>query len=119
MQPPLQNPILIGRVLGVGLSAWGVHLQMMRCCRRVLLGHFAAATQEDARVACLCWAQRREKVCLSTADMPVAGIMACQGLVRGGCSGVACVMPIMVAFVGQMWTDVGVTLMCAVGAVSV
>lgn len=92
---------------------------MVMCRHRVLLGHFTAAAQEDACVACLCWAQRGEKVCLGTADMPVAGIMACQGLVRGGCSGVACVMPIMVAFVGQMWTDVGMALMCAVGAVSV
>lgn len=88
---------------------------MVMCCHRVLLGHFAAAAQEDACVACLCWAQGGEKVCLGTADVPVAGIMARQGLVRGGCGGVACV----VAFVGQMWTDVGVSLMCAVGAVSV
>lgn len=101
------------------MSARSVHLHMVMRCHRVLLGHFAAATQEDARVACLCWAQRREKVCLGTADMPVAGVMACQGLMRGGCSSVACVMPIMVAFVGQMWTDVGVALVCAVGAVSV
>lgn len=101
------------------MSARGVHLQMVMCRHRVLLGHFAAAAQEHACVAGLCRAQGREKVCLGTADMPVAGIMACQGLVRGSCSGVACVMPIMVAFVGQMWTDVGVTLMCAVGAVSV
>lgn len=99
------------------MSARSVHLQMVMCRHRVLLGHFAAATQEDARVACLCRTQRREKVCLGTADMPVAGVMARKGLVSGG--GVACVMPIMVAFVGQMWTDVGVALVCAVGAVSV
>ncbi len=101
------------------MSALGVHLQMVMCCHRVLLGHFAAATQEDARVACLCRAQRGEKVCLGTADVPVAGVMACQGLVRGGCSSVACVMPIVVAFMGQMWADMGVALMCAMGAVSV
>lgn len=86
---------------------------------RVLLGNFAAAAQEDACVACLCRAQGGEKVCLGTADVPVAGIMACQGLVRGGRGSVACVVPIVVAFVGQMWADVGVALMCAVGAVSV
>lgn len=88
---------------------------MVMCCHGVLLSHFAAAAQEDARVSCFCRAQRREKVCLGTADVPVAGIMACQGL----CSSVACVMHVMVAFVGQVWTDVGVTLVCAVGAVSV
>lgn len=51
--------------------------------------------------------------------MPVTWVMACQGLMCGGCSSVACVMPIMVAFLSQMWADVGVALMCAVGAVSV
>lgn len=119
MQAPLQNPILIGRVLGVGLSARGMHLQMVMCRHGVLLSHFAAATQEDPRVACLRWAQRRENVCLGTADMPVAGVMACQGLMCGGCSSVARVVPVVVAFVGQMWTDVGMALMCAMGAVSV
>lgn len=92
---------------------------MVMCSHWVLLGHFPAAAQEDARVSRLCRAQRREKVCLGTADVPVAGIMTCQGLVCGGCSGVARVVPVVVAFVGQMRTDVGVALVCAVGAVSV
>lgn len=117
MQAPFENPVLIGRILGVGLSARGVHLQVVMCRHRVLLRHFAAATQEDARVAGLCRAQRGEQVCLGAADVPVAGVVARQGLVRGG--GVARVMPVMVAFVGQMWADVGVALVCAVGAVSV
>lgn len=89
------------------------------CCHGVLLGHFAAAAQEDARVACLRRAQGWEEVCLGTADVPVAGVVARQGLVRGGRSGVARVMPVVVAFVGQVRTDVGMTLVCAVGAVSV
>lgn len=84
----------------------------------VLLSHFAAAAQEDTRVAALCWAQRGEKVHLCAADMPVARVMARQRLVCGG-GNVARVMPVMVAFVGQMRADVGVALMCAVGAVSV
>lgn len=92
---------------------------MVMCCRRVLLGHFAAPTQENARVARLCRAQGREKVCLRAADVPVAGVVACQGLVCGGCSGVTRVMSFVMAFVGQMRTDVGVALVCAVGAVSV
>ena len=101
------------------MSARSVHLHVVMRHHRVLLGHFAAATQEDVRVACLCGAQRGKQVCLGAADMPVAGVVTCQGLVRGGCRGVACVMPIEVAFVGQMWTDVGMALMCAVWAVSV
>lgn len=100
------------------MSARDVHLYMVMCRHRVLLRHFAAAAQEDPRVARLCRTQRRKQVCLGAADVPVAGVMARQGLVRG-CSGAARVMPLVVAFVGQVRTDVGVALMCAVGAVSV
>lgn len=101
------------------MSARSVHLQVVMWRHQVLLSHFATATQEGARVTCLCLAQSGEKLCFGAADMPVARIMARQGFVRGGCCGVACMMPIVVAFVGQVWADVGVTLMCAVGAVSV
>lgn len=96
-----------------------MHLQMAMCRHWVRLSHFAAATQKDARVACLCRAQGGEKVCLGTANVPVAGVVARQGLMCGGGSSMTCVMPVMVAFMSQVWTDVGVALMCAVWAVSV
>lgn len=117
MQPPFKNPILVRGGLGEGLSARGMHFQMVMCW--FLLGYFAAATQEDTGVSGLCLAQRGKKLSLGTADVPVAGVMACQRLVCGGCSGVARVMPFMAPLVSQMRTDMGVALMCAVGAVSV
>lgn len=123
MQPPLQDAVLIGRVLWVGLSALCMHFQVVMCGSGVLLCSFAAAAQEDACVSGLGRAQGGEEVRLGTADVPVAGVMARQGLVRGGMAGVmplmAGVMPVVLAFVGQVRADVGMALMCAVGAVSV
>lgn len=102
------------------MSARSVHLQMMMMSRRrFFLGHFAASAQEDAGLPRLCRAKSREKVRLGAADMPVTGIMAGQGLVCCCRSTVASVMPVVVGLVGQMWTDVGMALVRAVGAVSV
>lgn len=115
MQAPFQDPVLIGRVLGVGLSARGVHLQVVMRHHQVVLSHFATATQEGAGVARLRLAQAGEKVCLGTADVPVAGVMARQGLV-GGCTRM---MPLVMPFMGHVGADVAVSLVCAVRAICV
>lgn len=120
MQPPLKNPVLIGRVLGVRLSTRGVQPQVVMRRQRLLLGHLAASAQEDARVSGLGRAQGGEKVWFGAADVPVARVVARRRLVRaGGSGGAARVMPVVVPFVDQMRADVRVALMRAVGAVSV
>lgn len=82
-------------------------------CYWFLLGHLAAAAEEDARVAALCWAQGGKQVCFCTTDVSMTVVMAGQGLMC------ASVMPVMMALMGQMGTDVGMALMCAVGTVRV
>lgn len=81
--------------------------------RRVLLRHFAAAAQEDARVGALGRAQRGEELRFSATDVSMAVGVARQGLVR------ARVVALVVALVGQVGADVGVPLVRAVGAVRV
>lgn len=86
---------------------------MVMCRYWFLLGHFAAAAEEVARVGTLCWAQGGKQVCFCTTDMSMTVVMAGQGLMC------ASVMPVMMALVGQMGTDMGIALMCAVGTVCV
>lgn len=71
-----------------------------------LVLYFPTAAEEHARVG-LGRAQRGEELRLSAADVPVAGVVA---------GGVAAVVRFVLVDVGA---DVGVALVCAVGAVSV
>lgn len=79
---------------------------MVVCGHRLLLCHFTTATQKHPCV-CLSGAERGEQVCLSAADVSVAGVMT---------SRVAGVVSLMLV---DVWTDVGVALMCAVRTVGV
>lgn len=90
-----------------------MHLYVVMCRYWFLLGHFAAAAEEVARVGTLCWAQGGKQVCFCTTDVSMTVVMAGQGLMC------ASVMPVVMALVGQMGTDMGMALMCAVGTVCV
>lgn len=90
-----------------------MHLYVVMRCYWFLLGRFAAAAEEDTCVGSLCWAQGGKQVRFRTAEVSMTVVMAGQGLVC------ASVMPVVMALRGQMGTDVGMPLMCAMGTVSV
>lgn len=95
------------------MSARGVHLYVVMRRDWFLLGHLAAATEEEAHVGPLCRAQRGNQVCFRATDVSMTVAMAGQGLMC------ASVVPVVVALMGQMGTDVGMPLMCAMGTVRV